>query len=291
MPLPDAKERSRFYPFAVLVAAVLVCFLILWGGPRVAAPAMDAIVAPGSPAADETVASVIVFGLLLAAGLVGGALSGVNAARLGPNPGLRLAQGAGIGIAGLLIGAALATIAGVLRKLDGGTSAAMFAWGTALIALQAGSEELFFRGWLQPILVKAWGAAGILVTAVAFAALHLIGGASAALSVVNLFLGGLLFGLLAARYGGIAAAVGAHFAYNWAEQLLFGLDPNPGDGSFGSILNLELVGSRWWGGSEEGLNASIGMTFALAILLAPLLLASLRSRPMPALRRSGHAPA
>lgn len=291
MALPDAKERSRFYPFAILFVGIVVCFLILWGGPKLAGVAMNAITAPGNAAADETIASVVVFGLLLAAGLLGGALSGCNAARLGPNAGLRLAQGAAIGLAGLLIGAALASIAGVLRKLDGGTSAGMFAWGTALIAVQAGSEEVFFRGWLQPVLVKAWGAAGILVTAIAFAALHLIGGASAALSVLNLFLGGLLFGLLAARYGGIAAAVGAHFAYNWAEQLLFGLDPNPGDGSFGSILNLELVGSRWWGGSQEGLNASIGMTFALAILLAPLLLATFRTSRLPALRRSGRAPA
>lgn len=291
MATTDAKERSRFFPFAILLAAIAVCALILWFGPKLAAVVMNAVAATGSAAVDETIASVIVFGLLLAAGLGGGAVSGVNAARLGPGGGIRLAQGAAIGLAGLLIGAALASIAGVLRKLDGGTSVGMFVWGTALIALQAGSEEIFFRGWLQPVLVKAWGGAGIFVTAIAFAALHLIGGASAALSVLNLFLGGLLFGLLAARYGGIAAAAGAHFAYNWAEQLLFGLDPNPGDGSFGSILNLELVGSRWWGGSQEGLNASIGMTFALAILLAPLLLATFRGSPLPALRRSGHAPA
>jgi hypothetical protein len=167
----------------------------------------------------------------------------------------------------------------------------MFLWGTALIVLQAGSEEVFFRGWLQPILVKAWGAAGIATTAVTFAALHLIGGANSVVSVLNLFLGGLLFGLLAARYGGIAAAVAAHFAWNWAEQLLFGLYPNPGNGSFGSILNLDLAGSAWWGGSDEGLNASIAMTFALAILLAPLLIVPARDSQPPGPYRSDRAPA
>ena len=111
------------------------------------------------------------------------------------------------------------------------------------------------------------------------------------MTLLNLFLGGLLFGLLAARSGGLAAAIAAHFSWNWAEQLLFGLDPNPGIGSFGSILNLELVGSSWWGGSDEGLNASIAMTFALAMLLAPLLILPARTPGWLALYRSGRAPA
>jgi uncharacterized protein len=161
--------------------------------------------------------------------------------------------------------------------------------GTAVIALQATSEEVFFRGWLQPVLTRAWGFLGILVTAAAFAALHLIAAAGAAVSVLNLFLGGLLFGLLADRYGGIASAIGAHFTWNWAEQLLLGLDPNPGLGSFGAVANLDLVGSRWWGGSAEGLNASVAMTFALAILLAPLLIVPARNRPLPEPNRRGRA--
>ena len=109
------------------------------------------------------------------------------------------------------------------------------------------------------------------------------------MSVLNLFLGGLLFGVLAARFNGIAAAFAAHFSWNWAEQLVLGLDPNPGSGSFGSILNFDLVGSAWWGGSKEGLNASIAMTFALAIILVPLLIFAARAgqplgpcRPDPA---------
>ena len=173
----------------------------------------------------------------------------------------------------------------------GGAGAGMFLWGTALIVIQSGSEEVFFRGWIQPILVKAWGFAGILTTAATFAALHLIGGAISVVSVLNMFLGGVLFGLLAARYGGIAVAVAAHFAWNWAEQLLFGLYPNPGIGSFGSILNFDLVGSSWWGGSDEGLNASIATTFALAILLAPYLIVPARDSQPPGLYRSDRAPA
>lgn len=276
----------------MLLAAVLACVLVLWGGPRLDGWVMSAIFGNKSPSAamDETIASIVIFGPLLCAGIAGGAICGINALRPGPQAGLRLAQGVAIGLAGLLIAAALANIAGVMRPLNSGTSAGMFLWGTVLIILQSGSEEVFFRGWLQPALVRSWGWAGIPVTAIAFAALHLIGGANAAASVANLFLGGLLFGLLAVRYGGIASAFGAHFAWNWAEQLVFGLDPNPGDGTFGSVLNIDLVGSSWWGGSQEGLNASVAMTFALAILLAPILIVRSRVGPPLELRRSGRAP-
>lgn len=278
-------------PLVILVVAMLVCALILWGGPHLAGAALSAPW-PGdgrNAAADEAIASMIVFGLLLGAGLIGGRLSRLKAGRLGPHAGSRLVQGAMLGITGLLIAAALAAIAGVVRHSPGGVPAGLLASGTAVIALQASSEEVFFRGWLQPVLTRAWGFPGILVTAIAFAALHLIAAAGAAVSVLNLFLGGLLFGLLADRYGGIASAIGAHFTWNWAEQLLLGLDPNPGLGSFGAVANLDLVGSRWWGGSAEGLNASVAMTFALAILLAPLLIVPARNRPLPEPNRPGRA--
>jgi membrane protease YdiL (CAAX protease family) len=290
MNLSEDSGRPWFFPVAVLLAAVVLCFLILWGGPHLAGLVLSGL-APSNAAVDETIASTIVFGLLFAAGIAGAALCGFNAARPGPRAGLRLIEGAGIGLIGLLIATVLAAVAGVVHRSHGGTSAGLFVWGTAVIVLQAGSEEVFFRGWLQPVLVKAWGAPGIVVTAIAFAALHLVGGEATVVSVVNLALGGLLFGLLAARYGGIAAAVGAHFAWNWAEQLVLGLDPNPGNGSFGSILNLDLVGSSWWGGSHEGLNASIAMTFALAMLLAPLLIVRARDSQQPEQNLLDRAPA
>lgn len=290
--MTDAPRGGKLAAPAVLLAAIAACALILWVGPQLAGRLISVLSgdAAASEPVVETIATVVIFGLLLAAGLGGGALCRLNAARPGPQASFRLLEGAGIGLAGFLIATALAGIAGVLHWAQGGTGAAMLLGGTALVAVQAASEEVFFRGWLQPVLVKAWGVAGIAIAALTFAALHLMNGVDSLVSVANVFLGGLLFGLLAARYGGIAAAVGAHFVWNWAEQLLFGLYPNPGAGSFGSILNLELVGSDWWGGSNQGLNASMAMTFALAILLAPLLIVPARDSPRPELYRSGRAP-
>ena len=59
-----------------------------------------------------------------------------------------------------------------------------------------------------------------ILTTHAFAALHLMGGARSPTTLINMFLGGLLFGYLAAYGRGIAGAVGAHFAWNATEQLL-----------------------------------------------------------------------
>jgi membrane protease YdiL (CAAX protease family) len=275
---------------AVLLAGPALCFLIIWGGEHIAALAIQSISTVGAESTllNESVATLIIFGPLLLAGLAGGALCGINAAR--PGAGFRgLAAGAGIGFIGLVIATFLAAIAGALRQQHGGLSVGLLGGGSALIMLQAGSEEIFFRGWVQPVLVKGWGAAGIVVTALAFALVHRIESTTSVVSLFNMFLGGLLFGALAARYNGIAAAFGAHFSWNWAEQLVFGLDPNPGAGNFGSIFNFDLVGSPWWGGSNEGLNASIAMTFALATLLVPILFVRATIQRPPEPRRSDRA--
>jgi membrane protease YdiL (CAAX protease family) len=117
------------------------------------------------------------------------------------------------------------------------------------------------------------------VTAFGFALLHFLGGARDPLSLANLFLGGLLFGVLAWAGASIWPAMAAHFMWNAIEQLVFGLDPNPGLGGFGALANLDLVGASAWGGSGEGLNASIGMAFALLAILTPLILLQRKANP------------
>jgi membrane protease YdiL (CAAX protease family) len=168
--------------------------------------------------------------------------------------------------------------AGIVGSLQLGAAthagAGMLLWGAAVVLLQSAGEEIFFRGWLQPVFAKAWGpAVAVIVGALAFSVLHRLGGAEAPVSMVNLFLGGVLFGILAAYGRGVLGAVAAHFAWNGAEQMILGLDPNPGVGTFGSVFNFELVGPGSWGGSTEGLNASFAMTLTLFALVIPLVLA------------------
>jgi membrane protease YdiL (CAAX protease family) len=150
------------------------------------------------------------------------------------------------------------------------------ALGAALVMLQSIAEEAFFRGWLQPVLCANWGPwAGLLLTAAAFALLHVIAGAHGVMAVINLFLGGLLFGLLALRTGGLLAPAAAHFAWNWSESGVLGLSPDPS----GSLLALRLGGAPLWSGGPDTMNGSLATTVVLSMLVAGFAIA--RTSPHP----------
>ena len=275
----------------VLVAAVAICALLLFVGPLIAETMVVTFGAQTSDPAIDTIFTLVLFGLLLAAALTGALLCKVNALKLGDRVGSSTAIGFAIGAIGVSLAAGYAWIAGTMSALPASTGVGLLLGGTLLVIIQAGSEEVYFRGWLQPVLEQRWGtAAAIVLSAVAFSLLHIIGGARSPITILNLFLGGVLFGLLAARTGGIAAPAAGHIAWNGVEQLVLGLVPNPGIGAFGSLMDLELAGATLWGGSDEGLNASLAMTFALAMFVVPLLLlaspaavsARDRSDPAPA---------
>lgn len=275
---------TKAKPFLVLGAALLLGVIILLAMPMAAEPLAMALGGEGGPSAPlaEGVFTLAIFLVMIGAGLVGGRLSGMKALQLGRDPGKQLGLGLLIGLVGVLLALGHGYAANILGNGPGGLAGiGLFAIGTLLVLIQVGAEEIFFRGWLQGVLVDGWGAVvGIGVTALSFAALHLMGGAMHPVSFVNLALGGVLFGVLAWRSGGIAGALGAHFAWNWSEAMVVGLFPNPGIGSFGSLVDLELAGSGWWGGSEEGLNASLGMTAVLLALLV-LVIAPGRRAPRP----------
>ncbi len=182
------------------------------------------------------------------------------------------ALGGAIGLGGLLLAVALAAVSTSLVRGNAGTGwTVMLAVGAGLTLVQAGAEEMLLRGWLQSRLRRYWpAAAAVLASSLLFMALHLLGGARSPLALVNLFLGGVLFGLLAERTGGLVAPIVAHWVWNASETLLLGLSPNPGTGAFGSAIDLDLVGSALWGGSDQGLNASLALSFALCALVLPL---------------------
>ncbi|HEX8365209.1 MAG TPA: CPBP family intramembrane glutamic endopeptidase [Allosphingosinicella sp.] len=230
----------------------------------------------GGDATFEALMTLALFGALLLAAFAGAVAARVNPLRPGPRPLRCAAFGALAGLSGLLAAVAGCRLAGTLLPGSGGAAGGpALLWGAALILFQATVEEIYFRGWLQPVLAARWGAAaGVLAASISFALVHFVGGgAENGVAIVNMLLGGLLFGLLALRTGGIAAPAAAHFAWNAAEDIGLGLVPNPGVGAFGSAFDLDLAGAALWGGSPEGLNASLAMTFALLALLAPLLIA------------------
>ena len=278
--------RQRLIGLVLLVAAIAVAWALVATAQANGAAWIGGLIGEERMGTDaplvETLFNLLVFLPLLLLGVVGGALDRRNALRPGARPGVGLALGLAIGLCGLGASVLYAWLAGT--SSTGGApspSAGLLVWGLGIVLLQVAAEEVYFRGWLQPALTARWGwTAGIVAGALAFAALHVAGGARAPVSLLNLFLGGLMFGLLAARGGGLAAATAAHFAWNATEQLGLGLDPNPGVGSFGSVFDLELAGAPIWGGSDQGLNGSVGMTIALFAIVVPLAVLSWRRLPV-----------
>ncbi len=262
-----AAGRQAAITLAVAIAAAVAIVLIF----RAVVPLLPAPAGATGAALTEAGVTIALFGCLALVAVLGIRRAGGLAGLVGARPGAAAGVGAAIGIGGLLLAYGYAVIAGLAMRGPGSAAPVLLLIGTIAILAQSAAEEVFFRGWLQRSLGAAWGpAAGIAVAALVFAGLHLLGGTRAPLSRLNLFLGGALFGLLAERSGGLAAPIAAHAGWNWTEQLLLGLDPNPGAGSFGAILDRDLAGSALWGGSAEGLNASLAATFVLVALLIPL---------------------
>lgn len=158
-------------------------------------------------------------------------------------------------------GIGLATVAGVVA-------------GGLLLAFQSGIEEWFFRGWLLPLIAADWGVwIALVVTSVLFAAAHALGEIPSPAAAANLLLAGLLFGLLALRTGRLSAAFAAHWVWNWLEQSVVGLTPNPGVDPLGTLVDLKLVGSSLAGAGPDELNGALAVTgvFAALVLLLMLL--------------------
>jgi len=277
-----ARRRRRAW--ATLLAAVVfsIAVLMIFKSQASALEALIGGVVGGLPAPWPDVLTAgalqaMVFGLFLVAAVIATRLEGRPLWRAGAEPPVDVVMGLACGSAGFCTAVLIAYLAGSITTgspLPSPIGALVL--GAALVIVQSVAEEAFFRGWLQPVLCASWGAwAGLLLTAAAFAVLHIIAGAHGLLAVVNLFLGGLLFGLLALRTGGLLAPAAAHFAWNWSESGVLGLTPDPS----GSLLTLRLGGAPLWSGGADTMNGSLATTLVLAALVAGFAVA--RTSPDP----------
>lgn len=256
---------------ASLAVAALVATAILLGlpylfGHLLEIPAFAAM----APATLESLFTLCCFGLLGGFGILAVRFSMLSVPFSAHGPAL-VATGLGIGAIGLAVSVALCAIAGTAQQgmAENGGGAGLLLLETVLLVIQSGAEELYFRAWLQKDLERRWGIwPALAVTATLFAALHFVAAASEPLTFVTMLLGGVLFGLSYWKSGSFLLPWAIHFSWNWAEEIGFGLTPNPGTGTFGAIVDLDLVGPVWWGGGGEGLNASLSSIVVLIALIA-----------------------
>ena len=264
---PESRARSPVLAWLALAAGLALALALLLGG-----QALSARLDVDSLGLAISLFYLLLFGPLIVLPLILGAIARRKVLRGGNHRWRWSAIGFASGLGGLGCAAGYAWLHGTLAPGEVASVVPSYlALGVALTLLQVSAEELMFRGWLFPALVERTGLiGGIALSSVAFSAFHLIGGAEEPLSLLNMMLGGVWFALLAWRSGGLLAPIAAHFAWNIAEDLGLGLVPNPGVGELGAWRNYDLGGPALWGGSAEGLNASLVMTIVLVALVLPL---------------------
>jgi membrane protease YdiL (CAAX protease family) len=257
------SPRHHVAAVSALILTVAIAWSALTFGPGLAGGA-----GPGAISGEDR-GVLLTFGTLVAGALLLAAILRRPIALGRRRPWLivmALPAGA-VGVSAALGLSALAGAAGIAGSRPP-TGAASLMIGGLVLLWAAFAEELLFRSVLQPVLARAWGvAAALVLTAGAFTLTHYLGGWRDPVSLLNIFLAGSWFGVLAWRTGGVLAPTLAHFGWNGAEALLLGVSPNPGIGSHGSIADIDLSGPAILGGSGEGLNASLTATIILILLI------------------------
>lgn len=189
---------------------------------------------------------------------------------------------------GLLVGLALFSGVTTLLILAGAAVPGAGAWSPDLRALpavllvfvgwaiQGAAEEILTRGFLLPIVAIRWGSiAGVVLSSLAFALLHMLNPNLSLLAVINLALFGLFACLYALREGGIWGVCAAHSAWNWAQSNLFGFPVSGGLPPGSSLLTLNSSGPAWISGGAFGPEGGVVVT---AVLLLACLIAVLPGR-------------
>lgn len=140
-------------------------------------------------------------------------------------------------------------------------AAALF--GLVIYASVGLSEELLFRGYIQGLFGEK-KVLGIVVTAVLFAAMHLVNSAYSAVSLIYLIAGGLFFSLLREVTKSLWLPIGLHMAWDWAVVSIFGLNQN-GE-------------KHWLSVRADELTESIMCAAIMAVLCVVLVIVYIRQR-------------
>lgn len=154
--------------------------------------------------------------------------------------------------------------------------------GLPLAFVRLFPEELVFRGYAFRKAEASWGpAVALVVSAVAFGAVHLVGqdvwGMGAAWRFLTPMLGGLLFGAAALWTRGLALPTGLHFGANWINASVLGL----GFAEGGALWSAPLTDAQVQALTAPDLGPNLPYLAALALLAAGL--AAWYRRPRTAL--------
>lgn len=181
----------------------------------------------------------------------------------------RLAVGAlaGAGMMAVIVGT-MALVGCVTVEGGGHRITGAEALGPALVfflsyLVQAGTEEVVFRGWVfQTVTARHALWLGLTVNIALFGLMHF---PKTPATILQLVLFGGFATLYAIKEGSVWGVCGWHAAWNWTQSNLFGLALTGHDSASASVLDLGTRGHELLTGGEFGPEASI---VSLAVLFA-----------------------
>lgn len=149
-----------------------------------------------------------------------------------------------------------------------------------LFILVALHEEILCRGYLLDTLNKAYGSLiGILISTLIFTGLHIFNNHIGWVGLSNIFLSGILMAFFFLRKNNLWAAIGIHFAWNYAQGPIFGFAVSGVE--VGSLLEVEHFGSSFLTGSAFGLEGSVITLVVLATATLIVMAVHFRKRELP----------
>lgn len=143
--------------------------------------------------------------------------------------------------------------------------------------VQGAGEEILTRGWLLQVIGSRYHpVAGIVISALLFAALHLLNPNVSYIAMVNLALFGVFAAFYALREGGLWGVFSLHAVWNWAQGNLFGFEVSGSNLSPNTLFNLMETGPDNITGGPFGPEGGLAVTAVLAagillLWLAPMI--------------------
>lgn len=137
----------------------------------------------------------------------------------------------------------------------------------AAVLIQSGAEELLCRGVLYHRLYARYRslAAACIGNTLFFAALHLANPGMGPLPLLNLLLCGLFFSVLYGLSGSLSLVCGVHTAWNFTQNIIFGL-PNSGNESQYSVFSPVRAKGSWLYDVDFGLEGAVSTSLLFALL-------------------------
>jgi len=179
---------------------------------------------------------------------------------------------------GLLLGFGLITIGFVSLILTNQIQIVQIQWNNGVLFIfllhyifVALSEEILFRGYiLKNLMASCNKYIALLISSILFSLMHLANNHIDAISILELFIGGILLGLSYIYNKRLWLPVALHFSWNFFQGPIFGFNVSGHEHSY-SLIQTHYENANIWNGGSFGFEGSVlAVVFELIAIIGLL---------------------